>query len=204
MSIPLPKDDASVKYFIDNHTSTFSPLFTSPDWTYVPTRSRKLKSSGEDELFAVTLNTPLTMPYCLTLGKLIDHSDPNSLFSEVRTYMKLEHGINGYPDVCHGGIVATLLDEVMGIAMGAFRQRGREVEKRLGTYVRQKRNPGMTAELVTTYVRPVRTPAVVCIIVGVPRVDGRKTWVEAEILSENGEVLSKGKALFVQLKTSHI
>jgi hypothetical protein len=36
---------------------------------------------------------------------------------EIQTLLALESGINGYPHICHGGTVATNLDEVMGILL---------------------------------------------------------------------------------------
>ena len=36
---------------------------------------------------------------------------------EVRTLMDLGNGVNGHPDICHGGFVATVLDEVIGILL---------------------------------------------------------------------------------------
>lgn len=37
------------------------------------------------------------------------------VYGEVRTIAELGDGVNGHPRVAHGGFVATLLDEVMGV-----------------------------------------------------------------------------------------
>jgi acyl-coenzyme A thioesterase THEM4 len=198
----VAEDDPSLQYF--RTVPAFAKLISSPIYTPQQTRSRTIKTSGEDELFAITLNTPLTIPYCLTISRQENPSDPNSPISDVRTFLRLEHGLNGYPGVCHGGIIATIFDEILGIAVGVAYQHDKAIQKRKGTYQRGSRNPSMTAELVTTYVKPVKVPGNVCVIVHPPKHEGRKVWVESDLVAENGDVLSRGRALFIQLKRSSI
>jgi thioesterase superfamily protein 4 len=36
-------------------------------------------------------------------------------YREIITIVDLGDGLNGYPQICHGGMIATLLDEVCGV-----------------------------------------------------------------------------------------
>jgi hypothetical protein len=61
-----------------------------------------------------TLATDRTIRACLTLKPTKERED-DLAFTEIMTIVEVGIGINGYPDTCHGGFVATLLDEVCGI-----------------------------------------------------------------------------------------
>jgi acyl-coenzyme A thioesterase PaaI-like protein len=105
----------------------------SPGWTAVPTRCRTRKSDGEDSLFAETLGTPATIPRCLTLARcegvpLVVVAASYSSSSEelvapalaipaIKTFWALGPALNGFPRVLHGGLVAALLDETIGILL---------------------------------------------------------------------------------------
>lgn len=41
--------------------------------------------------------------------------DEEPEYREVRTIMELGDGLNGHPRICHGGFVATMLDEIFGV-----------------------------------------------------------------------------------------
>jgi hypothetical protein len=78
--------------------------------------SRVRKSvTTEDSFFAETLGTDRTIRHCLTLRPRREERDGEAAFREVRTIMELGSGLNGHPNICHGGFVATMLDEVLGV-----------------------------------------------------------------------------------------
>jgi thioesterase superfamily protein 4 len=89
-------------------------LLNNPKWTRTRTASRVPKSSGEDSFFAETLATDHTIRACLTF-KPTDKADGDFPFREIVTVVDLGDGLNGYPQICHGGMLATLLDEVCGV-----------------------------------------------------------------------------------------
>jgi thioesterase superfamily protein 4 len=76
--------------------------------------SRVLKASGEDSFFAETLATDRTIRACLTF-RPTGAADGDFPYKEIVTVVDLGDGLNGYPQICHGGMVATLLDEVCGV-----------------------------------------------------------------------------------------
>jgi acyl-coenzyme A thioesterase PaaI-like protein len=89
-------------------------LINDPNWTPVNTASRSPKPSGEDSFFAETLSTDRTIRALLTL-RPIDEEEGDIAYKEVKTIVELGTGVNGYPQVVHGGFAATLLDEMCGI-----------------------------------------------------------------------------------------
>jgi uncharacterized protein (TIGR00369 family) len=88
----------------------------------------------------------------------------------------------GPPGYLHGGIIATLLDEAMSKA------------------VRARGMIAMTRRLEADYLRPVPSGSAIRIEGRVVRDDGRKHWVEARILNEEGTALAEGKGLFIEIR----
>lgn len=91
-------------------------LIDDPDWIPTRTTSRIAKPiTTEDSFFAETLGTERTIRHCLTLRPKEEAKNGEVAFAEVRTIMDLGSGLNGHPNICHGGFVATMLDEVLGV-----------------------------------------------------------------------------------------
>ena len=87
-------------------------------------------------------------------------------------------GPSGY---LHGGIIATLLDEVMSKSVRA-----------LGF-------TSMTRHMEINYLRPVPSCKPIRLKGRVVRGEGRKHWTEAKILSAAGSTLAEGKGLFIDV-----
>jgi thioesterase superfamily protein 4 len=96
-------------------------LLNNPKWTCTRTASRVPKSSGEDSFFAETLATYRTIRSCLTF-RPTEKVDGDLPFREIVTIVDLGDGLNGYPQICHGGMLATLLDEVCGVLIIELRK----------------------------------------------------------------------------------
>ena len=79
----------------------------------------------------------------------------------------------------HGGIIALLLDEVMGKA-----------SRFCGEHV-------VTADLRVEYLRPIRVDQEIVIEGFVARRDGRQLYHEGEIRNTAGNVLARGQGRFV-------
>ena len=100
--------------------------------------------------------------------------------NEVEADYRAPAHLCGAPNIVHGGIQATLLDEVMGMAVhvGSGRTKSDHV----------------TAEMALRYRRPA--------LAGVPlllrgtflRREGRDYYAEAQILDADGEVLTRGES----------
>ena len=91
-------------------------LINDPAWTPCNTSSRQAKGSTEDSFFAETLKSDRTIRKLLSMHRKAA-AEGSPAIQEVRTLMDLGNGVNGHPDICHGGFVATMLDEVIGVLL---------------------------------------------------------------------------------------
>ncbi|MGP8271130.1 MAG: PaaI family thioesterase [Terracidiphilus sp.] len=87
----------------------------------------------------------------------------------------------GHPGYLHGGIIATLLDEIMSKS------------------VRARGFTSMTRHMEVDYRRPVPSCAPIRLEGRVVRSEGRKHWTEAKIFDAEGSALAKGKGLFIDV-----
>ena len=133
-----------------------------------------------------TKHVRATTNHCFACGK--DNPEGMqlqfTLDEERRTFVchfTLPKRFTGPPGHCHGGIIATILDDAMGKA------------NKLRNVV------AVTKEMTVEYLKPVplETPL---------RVEGREVSVHgrqhinaAEILNEEGEVLARSKGIFVAI-----
>jgi uncharacterized protein (TIGR00369 family) len=87
----------------------------------------------------------------------------------------------GPPEHCHGGIIATILDEAMG-----------KVNK-----IRQV--IAVTSEMTVNYLKPVPLHQPLHVESREVKVEGRKHINTAEIMNEKGEVLARSQGLFIAI-----
>ena len=85
----------------------------------------------------------------------------------------------GPPGHCHGGIIATILDEAMG-----------KVNK-------LRHVVALTSEITVNYLKPVPLNRPLRVESREVKVTGRKHINMAEILNEKGEVLARSQGLFI-------
>ncbi|KAI1749096.1 thioesterase superfamily protein [Xylaria castorea] len=150
--------------------------------------SRTVKSTSEDSLFAETLNSERGIMRMLRVYE--EPLSPTERVDEVKAFLTLGSGLNGHPNICHGGLVTTILDEVIGMLVPINQDR--------------KRIPVgmcMTAYLNTTFVKPVSTPATILTRTWFTKVEGRKYFTQGTIEDENGVILARADALFILLKS---
>lgn len=83
---------------LDNHNLVLEKL-----------SSRTAKARFEDAFFGELLNNAETIPALVVAYIKPDYS---GLVKEVKGFVALGNKVNGWPGVCHGGVVATVLDEV--------------------------------------------------------------------------------------------
>ncbi|MBA6412007.1 PaaI family thioesterase [Parahaliea sp. F7430] len=93
--------------------------------------------------------------------------------------VKCGYAYEGPPGFVHGGYVAAILDQFLGMAQIAGGQ------------------SGMTGTLHVRYLRPTPLNTDLDLRGSVDRVDGRKTVVTAELLA-NGEVTARSEGLFIR------
>ncbi|KAJ5180462.1 hypothetical protein N7492_003672 [Penicillium capsulatum] len=180
-------------------------LLNSTDYTPIPTDSRQIKpATGEDGYFANTLGTPSTIPHLLTLQRrniapipseippwlpttkpkpddAPVQPTPGATPADVLMLCDLgAPGLSGHPSIVHGGIVATLIDEAMSLAVAAHCPA--PVSTAEGASARGRT---FTAQLDVRYRQPVQTPALLVIRAKVVARNGKKFWVRAQAVQED-------------------
>ncbi|KAL8742692.1 MAG: hypothetical protein Q9190_004860 [Brigantiaea leucoxantha] len=159
-------------------------LAADPSLKHVDTFSRVAHGEGgENSLLAISLNTSTTVRACRSFIR----SSPDSKAIGTSAYVLFSLGsdINGIAGVCHGSIVTLMFDETFGQLMAHSFDRDELI----------------TAELTTSFRRPLKTPAVVLCKAQVEREpEGRKTWMNGEICDGNGIVFATGKGLYLRRK----
>lgn len=110
---------------------------------------------------------------------------------ELKALVTLGELLCGYPGVCHGGLVATLLDETLTFLgpRHRFAQHRAKVAHDL-----------LTAYLHTDYLRPVKVPGTYLITGRLTKREGRKVFMEGAIEDENGQKVAKAEGMFVELR----
>ncbi|KAI3401471.1 hypothetical protein diail_10905 [Diaporthe ilicicola] len=189
---PTPANEDEIKHF--KSISWCLKHLQPPETELIITSaySRTPKPNFEDALFSETINSPSTLSHFILFYPR--PSDPRSVLSEIKGLITLGHNLDGHPGVCHGGIVATIFDEVLGYAApgGRLHGEGEDGGAPVSAYV--------TAYLNTTYLRPVRTPGTVLVVAQTTKVEGRKIYVEASMEDGEGNKLARAEALFVEAK----
>jgi len=124
--------------------------------------------------------------YCFACGA----NNPDGMrlrfvYDDERDYFvcrfRLGKRYTGPPGHCHGGIIATILDEAMG-----------KVNK-------LRHVIALTSEITVRYLKPVPLKQPLLVESREVRVKGRKHINMAEILNERGEVLARSRGLFVAI-----
>jgi len=165
-------------------------ILSDPAYSLRSPASRTRAPTREDALMVQTLNTPSTIPHFLILYPT--PQEPKALIGHAKALLSLGGGMNGFPNTCHGGIITTILDEVMGTLISLNHQHHAEAVQPTAY---------MTAYLNTEFVKPLKTPSPgVLVTATVDRVEGRKVFMEATIEDNKKDVYATGKALFVGLK----
>lgn len=173
-------------------------LLDDPNFQITTTFSRQYKESTEDSLLAETLKTDNTVRAVLTLCRLprdisLEEGGKKALrIDEVRTLVSLGSGMNGHSHILHGGIVATLLDEVMGILLTSNKDPANA----------SIQGETFTAYLHVNYLKPVDTPQTVVVTSRFRELKGRKHFIESTIEDGDGAVLANGEALWVGIRES--
>jgi acyl-coenzyme A thioesterase PaaI-like protein len=168
-------------------------IINDPKYTTSPTVTRLPKVSGEDSFLAETLQTKDTISRMTTINSVPDPS-LNPPIKEVLVFFEVGNGVNGYPSTSHGGFVATMLDEAMGIILNVVQ---------LYENSKSGRNDNishMTAYLNTTYLAPVKTPGIILATATVTKHEGRKMWISGTLEDSERKVMARSESLYIQAK----
>ncbi|OAX80703.1 hypothetical protein ACJ72_04956 [Emergomyces africanus] len=222
-NVPVSQDDIDffstipcAKPYIHN-TSTYRII------PFLP-RFDKGEEDTTDRFFSHVINTPETVPRLIAVMRRPELNPNASAFSasgpgkpsatpaaaaaagvavrnpssaadpDFLLLLQLGPSLSGFRDTVHGGVLATLLDETLSNCVEAYRQdmsvTGGEVRPRL-----------YTAKLEVSYRLPVETPGVIVIKAWLKGVEGRKWFLEGQVVGEDGTVRAEAKSLWVMEKT---
>ena len=104
--------------------------------------------------------------------------------------VSLGYGVDSYPNLCHGGIVGTIIDEAMGMLL--------TLNKNLKAS--PIRSATVTASLNVTYLQPVATPQPPLVTARLREVKGRKIYLHASITDGSKKCLAKAEALWMKVR----
>ncbi|TQV92606.1 hypothetical protein V2A60_009079 [Cordyceps javanica] len=204
----IPVDQDAIDFFSTvPHAKAY--LDSSRDLLPVPFYSRSPKVDGADTFFAETIKSRDTIPHALLLlrGAIarleykFDDDNGNgaagsSWQPDTVSLFQLGNKLNGYRDTTHGGLLASLLDEVVGFNVDGLCSCA-EAQDGNG----QSRNRLYTAYLNTTYRRPV-SPGVYAVESRLVRRDGRKWFLQGRIVGAEGAVYTEAEVLYIQSRDS--
>eukprot|EP00753_Platysulcus_tardus_P008371 PLAT15928.1.p1 GENE.PLAT15928.1~~PLAT15928.1.p1 ORF type:complete len:191 (-),score=42.76 PLAT15928.1:20-592(-) len=129
-------------------------------------------------------------------GNLLDHLCRYDLLQQqlfwqsegkmIHAALWLPKEAQGHPGLVHGGMTATILDQLTGAA-----------------FVHSGHSPGFTANMTTDYRAPLPVPSTIAGSAWVHSVDGRKVWLRSELRSApewmGGTLLAESSVLYVKM-----
>ncbi|KAF9770262.1 hypothetical protein IL306_012212 [Fusarium sp. DS 682] len=118
----MPGAEQELKHFMD--IPWCRDQFLHPNAVVVPRLDDKQDGRGSTgKLFSQTLNSPSTISHRIVLFHNPSiaparNTEPKKRWLPVETcsvFYALGNGVCGFGDICHGGVQATFLDDVMGV-----------------------------------------------------------------------------------------
>lgn len=107
------------------------------------------------------------------------HDENKDTFIAKFTFLKRHQGP---PMIAHGGAIAALLDEAMTAAAA-----------------HKVRLPAFTVQMDISYRAPVFLNTEVTIIGQLIKIEGRKVFIEAQVILTDGTIATEAKGLFIRM-----
>lgn len=176
-----------------------SKFLRDPTLCPIATPSRQPKASSEDSFIAETLATTTTIVAWQSFYRTLQSSsepletetlktahDSAAVGGELVCLLALGRGMNGHTNVAHGGFIATILDETMGMVVSLHQSAGMS---------------GYTAFIKVEFKKPVPTPgAIVCRTWLERRSAGRKLWLRGTVEDGEGGLFAEAESLWIEVK----
>lgn len=201
---------SDIHFFSSPSHPLAAAYLSNPRFQPVPFVSRhQAPGSGTfNNFFAKVINTEDTVPHLLALARVSPPSITNSTGTNSNTtsstntqrqnketeeseddFIVLAHlapSLCGFQDTVHGGVLAALIDEAVGLCAESRELVSNDTVRLY------------TAGLEIRYRAPVAAPSVVVIKTRVVRREGeRKWWLEARMVDQAGIVLVEGRSLYI-------
>lgn len=196
---PVPRDTLAA-FESPTMPSWCLQVLRDPTLQPIATPSRLPKATTEDSFVAETLATDSTISAWQSFYKMHRPSESESesesdsngsdspVAGELITLLALGRGMNGHVNIIHGGLLATILDDTMGMVAGLHQSPG------MSTY---------TATVSISYKKPVPAPgAIICRTWLEKRSGGRKLYLRGRIEGGDGDraLYADAESLWVEVK----
>ncbi|KAJ5526033.1 hypothetical protein N7494_012683 [Penicillium frequentans] len=177
-------------------------LDKSSPYQPVPFVTRYEKGDSSDKFFNKAINSNDTIPRVLAFMRTgyalrspptnNESSDQSQGLEEPHfvTFCQLESGLSGYINTTHGGVLAALFDETLGLCAETYR-----------VFVSEEQENLLTARLEVSYHAPVPVPGVIVIKTWVKKKEGRKWFLEAQLLDQESSLKATAKSLYIGLRS---
>jgi acyl-coenzyme A thioesterase PaaI-like protein len=183
------------------------PYLTSPDWI-IRERSRGSDPST-DQYNRVTLAGNDGVHHWIELHP---RPAPGESVQRSLSLIKFGHGFGGFPGICHGGAILTLMDEALAYIWIANIRGETDLDlsslhKRMWTEIREQRQSlaevlkgsYVTAKLDVKFLQPVPCPGVVGIEAEAIEIKEHKMRLRAVMKDSKGTSLLQADAVWVKI-----
>ncbi|PFH63406.1 hypothetical protein XA68_10033 [Ophiocordyceps unilateralis] len=151
-------------------------------------------SNHEDQFIGSTLGAnPRALRHMLCLFRPDDSGhlrDPARPVTRISALFAIGEGLSGYQGVMHGGVVCSLMDEILGVV--------HELNVALGKAPPSQSH--VTAALSVNFLRPAPVKGVLCVNAWTETVQGRKVFMGAELTGADGVVLASSRSTWVAVQ----
>ncbi|KAE8345144.1 HotDog domain-containing protein [Aspergillus arachidicola] len=145
----------------------------------------------EGELYKVIILALTRKEYFLQSPPTVNkESDQPEGLEEPHFVAFCQLGVNGYINTTHGGVLAALLDETLGLCAETYR-----------VFISDEQEHSLTARVEVDYHSPVPPPRIIVIKTWVKRTKGWKWFLEAHVLDHEGSMKATAKSLYIRLKS---
>ncbi|KAF7596063.1 hypothetical protein BBP40_003325 [Aspergillus hancockii] len=181
-----------------------SPYLNNPLFEPVPFVTRYPTGGTSNTFFSKVINTIDTIPRVLAMVRVPDSKRTRTVYqdnaADARRSTTLDHpdfvvfvqlgpDLCGFQDTVHGGVLAALLDEALGLCAEAS-----ELASNSQTRL-------YTAGLEISFRSPVPAPSVAMVKTWIRTRQGRKWFLEAQLLDQDGTVKVEANTLYVSSRT---
>ncbi|KXH36288.1 thioesterase superfamily protein [Colletotrichum nymphaeae SA-01] len=143
--------------------------------TFIPPSRVPENTNPHDRFFGKTLNNLTGIPACISFHT---EATGRSVITELSSLFALSRGVDGYPNIAHGGMTAVLIDEVLGVLI----QRNMDTERGDPIF---KMNT-VTSSMNIKYLKPIKTPSVVLGTGQIKEIRGKKIMLKAVLKDADG------------------
>ncbi|KAL0938343.1 thioesterase family protein [Colletotrichum truncatum] len=169
-------------------------LLSAPNTiTFIPPARDPENANPHDRFFGRTINSSSGIPACICFYK---EAPGRSVINEVSVLFALSQGVDGYPHIAHGGLVAVLIDEVLGILI----QRNMNTDRDSPVFSMNT----VTASMNIKYLKPVATPDVVLGVGRIKEIKGKRLLLSAVIKDASGTELATCESLWIAIPRQKI